>query len=191
MDNEFKGGFIAIAVGIFLLVIGGIGDYLMAMVIGIVFFVFGIIAVIYIYKSDSNSVDENEQKVSIKNNNRTQTYNRKTTYVNANAPRVGLLEWVDITFPYEKDVWKIKIIPVEYESKLVYKEGQGFANKVEYESVRRSRLPEDNMDNVISQDTPLAQAILGKKEGDTYSYIDRNNHWITGKIIKIYVEEKE
>ncbi len=105
------------------------------------------------------------------------------------SPRVELLEWVDITFPDEEGIWKIKIIPVEYEEKLVYTEGQGFADKVVYKPIRRQRAPEDNADNIIAADTLLAQAILGKKEGETYYYKDHNNQVVVGKIIKIYKEK--
>ena len=52
--------------------------------------------------------------------------------------------------------------------------------------MERVRVCEANIkENTIAEDTPLAQAILHKFEGEEYSY-NIGNETITGKIVKVY-----
>lgn len=54
------------------------------------------------------------------------------------------------------------------------------------QEIERVRVCEANIkENTIAEDTPLAQALLDKFEGEEYSY-SIGNETITGKIVKVY-----
>ncbi|MBR3885094.1 MAG: UvrD-helicase domain-containing protein [Clostridia bacterium] len=89
---------------------------------------------------------------------------RKKVYIN---------KFIEITHPDIDGVWKIKILPVTY-----------VANS--NQNMSRVRFCEANIkENTIAEDTPLAQSLLNKFEGEEYSY-SIEGETITGKIVKVY-----
>lgn len=87
---------------------------------------------------------------------------------------------IEITHSDIDGIWKIKILPVHY---VVRPKNPIMFGMQEMEKVR---VCEANIkENTIAEDTPLAQAILHKFEGEEYSY-SIGNETITGKIVKVY-----
>ena len=88
---------------------------------------------------------------------------------------------IEITHPDIDGIWKIKILPVDYVVRP-----KGNPNMFGIQEMERVRVCEANIkENTIAEDTPLAQALLDKFEGEEYSY-SIGNETITGKIIKVY-----
>lgn len=88
---------------------------------------------------------------------------------------------IEITHPDIEGVWKIRILAVHYVVKP-----KGNPNMFGMQDMERIRVCEANIkENTIAEDTPLAQALLHKFEGEEYSY-SIGNETITGKIIKVY-----
>lgn len=88
---------------------------------------------------------------------------------------------IEITHPDIEGIWKIKILPVHYVVR-----SKGNPNIFGIQEMERVRVCEANIkENTIAEDTPLAQAILHKFEGEEYSY-NIGNETITGKIVKVY-----
>ena len=88
---------------------------------------------------------------------------------------------IEITHPDIDGIWKIKILPVHYVVRP-----KGNPNMFGIQEMERVRVCEANIkENTIAEDTPLAQAILHKFEGEEYSY-NIGNETITGKIVKVY-----
>lgn len=91
--------------------------------------------------------------------------------------------WVDITHPSRTTIWKIKILPVYYTSKPVFTGKRNGGNRI---GEQRERITEANLkENTIAEDTPLAMSLLGKTEGEEYSFIVEGEK-TSGQIIKIY-----
>ncbi len=99
--------------------------------------------------------------------------------------KVTVGSWIDITFPGVAGVWHIQIIPYYYESRPAYTTGKRFDNRIEDSVNRLPRKMEDEGDNKIAADAPLAKALVGKAEGERYSYQVREETF-SGEIIKIY-----
>jgi len=88
---------------------------------------------------------------------------------------------IEITHPDIEGVWKIRILAVHYVVKP-----KGNPNMFGMQEMERVRVCEANIkENTIAEDTPLAQALLDKFEGEEYSY-SIGNETITGKIVKVY-----
>lgn len=88
---------------------------------------------------------------------------------------------IEITHPDIDGVWKIRILAVRYVGKT-----KGNPNMFGMQEIERVRVCEANIkENTIAEDTPLAQALLDKFEGEEYSY-SIGNETITGKIVKVY-----
>lgn len=88
---------------------------------------------------------------------------------------------IEITHPDIEGVWKIRILAVNYVVKP-----KGNINIFGMQDMERVRVCEANIkENTIAEDTPLAQALLHKYEGEEYSY-SIGNETITGKIVKVY-----
>ena len=104
-------------------------------------------------------------------------YNQEKEYLTNLKKKVFVNKYIEITHPDIEGVWKIKILPVNYI--LVPKSNENS------DLLDRIRVCDANIsENTIAEDTPLAQALLHKFEGEEYSYtID--NEQITGKIIKV------
>jgi len=87
---------------------------------------------------------------------------------------------VDITHPDFEGIWHINIVPQSYEYTPYYTGGGD--KRINY----KQQLSGVNInENKIAEETPLAQSLIGKKEGDEYSY-ETPDGVITGKVIKIY-----
>ena len=88
---------------------------------------------------------------------------------------------IEITHPDIEGVWKIRILAIHYVVKP-----KGNPNMFGMQDMERIRVCEANIkENTIAEDTPLAQALLHKFEGEEYSY-SIGNETITGKIVKVY-----
>lgn len=95
--------------------------------------------------------------------------------------KVFINKEIEITHPDIEGVWKIRILAVNYVVKP-----KGKPNMFGMQEMERVRVCEANIkENTIAEDTPLAQAILHKFEGEEYSY-SIGNERITGKIVKVY-----
>lgn len=90
---------------------------------------------------------------------------------------------IEITHPDIEGVWKVRILPIEYEYVVKPNGNPAVFNQQNYDRVCVCRA--NIKENTISEETPLAQALLNKFEGEEYSY-SIGNETITGKIIKVY-----
>ena len=90
---------------------------------------------------------------------------------------------IEITHPDIEGVWKIRILAIEYEYIAKPNGNPAIFNQQNYDRIRICKA--NIKENTIAEDTPLAQALLNKFEGEEYSY-SIGNETITGKIVKVY-----
>lgn len=90
---------------------------------------------------------------------------------------------IEITHPDIEGVWKIRILAIEYEYIAKPNGNPAIFNQQNYDRIRICKA--NIKENTIAEDTPLAQALLDKFEGEEYSY-SIGNETITGKIVKVY-----
>ena len=90
---------------------------------------------------------------------------------------------IEITHPDIEGVWKIRILAIEYEYIAKPNGNPAIFNQQNYDRIRICKA--NIKENTIAEDTPLAQALLDKFEGEEYSY-SIGNKTITGKIVKVY-----
>ena len=97
--------------------------------------------------------------------------------------RVFINKDIEITHPDIDGVWKIRILAIEYEYIAKPNGNPAIFNQQNYDRIRICKA--NIKENTIAEDTPLAQALLDKFEGEEYSY-NIGNETITGKIVKVY-----
>ena len=129
---------------------------------------------------EQNMYDEWLSKGLIAQKNK-EKYIQEKEKINELKKKVYINKYFEITHPDIEGVWKIKILPVHY----VVRNKESY-NRFDVPEKERVRVCEANIEeNTIAEDTPLAQAILHKFEGEEYSYCIENET-IKGKIIKVY-----
>ena len=111
--------------------------------------------------------------------------NKQPTYSNSNDIFLEKIYAGDTVTIFNEDnnkVWKIKIVKanISYEPTL----GSGiFKNSIYYK--QNTTEFSDIENNEVSENAPIAQALLGKKENDFFSYSTPEGKIISGKILKV------
>jgi ssDNA-binding Zn-finger/Zn-ribbon topoisomerase 1 len=119
----------------------------------------------------SDKIFDDQESVEFKN--------KKTSNV-----FVDLYDKVTIENIKSLKILTISILPVEIEYHPVFKIGaKSYLQQDEYEQ-KTIYYSNFELDKTISENSPLAEAILGKKMGDNFKY-NAPDGWIEGKIVNI------